>query len=153
MPNVLLPLPHFEQSRDGRCLPACVRMTLAYWGRNLSENKVAKMLGSHDFGTPIFNVEKLRRQGYQVEFGSLTVEQLKAHLLAGRPVIARVWTRNLDYWQEEETSHVVVVVGFDDTRVYLNDPASKEVPQPTTWESFLAAWAEFDETAAVIYQT
>lgn len=109
------------------------------------------MLGSHDFGTPIFNVEKLRRQGYQVEFGSLTVEQLKAHLLAGRPVIARVWTKNLDYWQEEETSHVVVVVGFDDTRVYLNDPTSQEILQPTTWKSFLAAWAEFYETAAVIF--
>lgn len=151
MPTVLLPLPHFEQSRDSRCLPACVRMTLAYWGRNLSENKLAKILGTRDFGTPISNVERLRRQGYQVEFGSLTVEALKAHLLAGRPVIARVWTKMLDYWQEEETSHVVVVVGFDDTQVYLNDPASKEVPQPTIWQSFLAAWAEFDETAAVVY--
>ena len=128
-------------------------MALAYLGRNLSEAQIAKMLGTKAFGTPISNVERLSRQGYQVELGPLTVNELKAHLLAGRPVIARVWTEMLDYWQDEETSHVVVVVGFDDTHVYLNDPALNKAQQPTAWESFLAVWAEFDEAAVVIYQT
>jgi len=56
----------------------------------------------------------------------------------------------LDYW-DSSTSHVVVVVGFDDTHVYLNDPAMPEAPQEVLWDSFLAAWAEFDEIAVVIY--
>jgi hypothetical protein len=51
-----------------------------------------------------------------------TSEELKAQRLAGRPVIVRLWTAMLDYWQLE-TSYVVVVVGFDATYVYLNDPA------------------------------
>ena len=151
MPNVLLTLPHFEQSRDGMCLPACTRMMLAYWGQTLSESRIAKILGTKAFGTPISNIERLQQQGYQIEFGSLTVEQLKGHLLNNHPVIVRVWTAMLDYWQAEATSHVVVVVGFDDNRVYLNDPALPQAPQSTSWDSFLAAWAEFDETSVVIY--
>jgi len=150
MPNALLPVPHFEQSRDGACLPACLRMVLAYWGHHYSETEMAKILGTKDFGTPISNVERIRQYGYQVEMGMITETQLKAHLVAGSPVIARVWTAMLDYWPAEVSSHVVVVVGFDEAYVYLNDPALTKAPQPTGWNSFLAAWAEFDETAIML---
>jgi uncharacterized protein YvpB len=126
-------------------------MVLAHWGQSHSEAKLAKALGTKDFGTPISNVERLSQKGYQVDFGSLTVDQLKEHLSAGRPVIARVWTAMLDYWPGEITSHVVVVVGFDDTHLYLNDPALPKTPLSIEWDSFLAAWGEFDETCAVIY--
>ena len=151
MPTVLLPAPHFSQSRDGACLPACVRMVLAYWGHQQSEAELAELLGTRSFGTPISNVARLQAQGYRVDFGSLTTAELKAYLLANKPVMARVWTAMLDYWSAEITSHVVVVVGFDETHVYLNDPALIQAPQLTLWDSFLAAWAEFDETAVVIY--
>ncbi len=30
MPKDCLPVPHFEQSANGQCLPACARMVLAY---------------------------------------------------------------------------------------------------------------------------
>ena len=153
MPSVLLSVPHFEQSRDGACLPACVRMVLAFWEKNLPEADIAKTLGTKEYGTPFSNVERFRQHGYQVDFGSLAMDQLKDHLTANRPVIARVWTAMLDYWQDEITSHVVVVVGFDDAHIYLNDPALTKASQSTTWDSFLAAWAEFDETAATIYPT
>jgi uncharacterized protein YvpB len=58
----------------------------------------------------------------------------------------------LEYWSHEDTSHVVIVVGFDEAFVYLNDPALSE-PGGLLGDSFLAAWAEFDETAVVIYRT
>ena len=150
MPNALLSVPHFEQSRDGMCLPACVRMVLGYWRRNFSELEMARYLGAKDFGTPITNVERLRKMGYQVDFGSLTPDKLTTYLLASQPVIARVWTDMLGYG-ENPTPHVVVVVGFDATHVYLNDPALSTPQHPVIWNGFLAAWAEFDETAAVIY--
>lgn len=50
----------------------------------------------------------------------------------------------------EESFHVVVAVGFDEAQVYLNDPAFADAPQVTPWDSFLAAWAEYDEAAIVI---
>ncbi len=150
MPNVLLSVPHFEQSRDGACLPACARMVLAYWGQILTEADLAALLGTRIYGTPISNIKRLQSHGYQVDFGSFTREQLQGHLLAERPVIARVWTTMLDYWSAETSSHVVVVVGFDESHVYVNDPAFFEAPQAATWDGFLAAWAEFDEIASII---
>jgi ABC-type bacteriocin/lantibiotic exporter with double-glycine peptidase domain len=126
-------------------------MVLAYWGQSVSEAEVAQILGTKAFGTPISNVQRLSQQDYQVILESLTLDQMKGHLQAGRPVISRVWTPMLDYWPHEDTSHVVVVVGFDEARVYLNDPALGEPAQAAEWDSFLAAWAEFDETAVIIY--
>ena len=32
-----LPVPHFRQQLPHTCLPACVRMVLAYWGKEHSE--------------------------------------------------------------------------------------------------------------------
>lgn len=55
----------------------------------------------------------------------------------------------LDYW-DSSTSHVVVVVGYDESALFLNDPAFVTAPQIVTWNAFLAAWAEYDETAVVI---
>lgn len=65
-------------------------------------------------------------------------------------MIARVWTEMLGYW-DIVTSHVVVVTGFDERYVYLNDPGWATFPMPVLWDGFLAAWAEFDETSAIIY--
>ena len=54
----------------------------------------------------------MRDKGYDVTVGSLTRTTLESYLANGQPVIARVWTAMLDYWNVT-TSHVVVVVGYD----------------------------------------
>jgi ABC-type bacteriocin/lantibiotic exporter with double-glycine peptidase domain len=149
MPNVLLPVPHFEQSRDGACLPACVQMVLSHLGDERTEADFAELLGTKDYGTPIRNVERLREEGYGLQVGQITRTELVSYLEEGRPVIVRVWTPMLDYWLVD-TSHVVVVVGYDEATVFLNDPAIPTAPQRVAWIAFLAAWAEYDETAVVI---
>ena len=149
MPNVLLPVPHFEQSRDGTCLPACIQMVLAHLGDKRTEADLAKFLGTKTYGTPIRNAERLQSDGYEVAVREFTRADLEVYLNAGLPVIARVWAAMLDYWQVT-TSHVVVVVGYGETSVYLNDPAFATVPQQVVWDAFLATWAEYDETAVVI---
>jgi ABC-type bacteriocin/lantibiotic exporter with double-glycine peptidase domain len=149
MPSVLLSVPHFEQSRDGTCLPACVQMVLSFWGDEQTEAALIKQLGTKRYGTPISNAEKLRDKGYDVTVRSLTRADLESHLADGQPVIVRVWTVMLDYW-DSDTSHVVVVVGYDESMVIINDPAFTTAPQMVSWDAFLAAWAEYDETAVVI---
>jgi ABC-type bacteriocin/lantibiotic exporter with double-glycine peptidase domain len=149
MPSVLLPVPHFEQSSDGNCLPACIQMVLAFLGDEQTEATLARQLGTKTYGTPVRNAERLRDKGYQVTVGSLTRVELEVYLSNALPVITRVWTAMLDYW-DVVTSHVLVVVGYDESVVYLNDPAFVSAPQPVAWDAFLAAWAEYDETAVVI---
>ena len=149
MPNVLLSVPHFEQSRDGTCLPACVKRVLSFWGDEQTEARLMPQLGTKRYGTPISNAERLRDKGYDVLVGPLTRPELESYLTSGQPVITRVWTTMLDYW-DAVTSHVVVVAGYDDAVVFLNDPAFATAPIPVLWDAFWAAWAEYDETAVVI---
>ena len=149
MPNVLLSVPHFEQSRDGTCLPACVQMVLAYLGDERTEADLATLLDTKDYGTPISHAEKLRQDGYDVRLRQLTRIELETYLNDGLPVIVRVWTAMLDYWTIT-ASHVVVIVGYDERAVFLNDPAFPTSLHRVVWDAFLAAWAEYDETAVVI---
>ena len=150
MPNVLLPAPHFRQSRDGFCLPACVRMVLAYWGEVRHEADIAQQLGTKRHGTPISAVRRLAQdRRYDVELAVLSDSTLKSLLQNGIPVIVRVWTAMLPNWTVE-TSHVVVIVGYDDTGVFVNDPGAAAHSLHVAWDAFLAAWAEFDETAVIL---
>jgi hypothetical protein len=124
-------------------------MVLAYKGRFLSEAAIAEHLKTRDFGTAISNVLHLKQWRFGVELGSLTENRLKAELWKGSPVIARIWTEMLDYW-EVETSHVVVVVGCDEWGVFLDDPGVETWPVQVSWNGFLAAWFEYNQTAVII---
>ncbi len=147
----MLSTPHFEQSRDGLCLPACARMILAYWRHFVSEAKSAQLLGTTRSGTPISKIVRLRRWNYRVDFGSITQNELQSSIDQGTPIIAQVWPVMLTYWASNaHGSHVVVVTGYDERFVYLNDPALSQADQPLLWDAFLAAWVEFDETTAIV---
>jgi len=122
---------------------------LAYWGQNVAEAEIASVLGTRTFGTAISNVTRLSRWGYTVRYDRFDLAQLSEELERSVPVIVRLWTGFLDYWSTE-TSHVVVVIGLDETHVYLNDPAFSEHPRQVPLDGFLTAWAEYDETAITI---
>ncbi len=149
MPNNWLSVPHFEQSVDGACLPACARMVTAFWGEQFSEATLAFLLNTKRSGTPLFNIKQLENIGYKITVTSLTQKELETYIDQGQPVIARVWTTMLDL-DTPSASHVVVVVGYDNEFVYLNDPAFYAHHRPVLWDAFLAAWAEYDEISVII---
>jgi len=126
-------------------------MVLAFWGDPRSEAEIASLLGTKPFGTPISNATRLRAWNYDVSVAEqMQRATVESHLDEGTPVIARIWTAMLDYWQQA-TSHVVVIVGYDEERVIVNDPALADGTRAILWDAFLAAWAEFDETAVIIH--
>ncbi len=146
----VLRLPHFEQSAPGYCLPACVRMVLAYWGLERSEAQIRQLLGTREFGTPAFAVQRVAVLGLVVTYRAWSVPQLLATLDAGQPLILFVRTGFLDHWQED-VAHAVVVVGAEeDICFWLHDPAFPSAPMMVSWNGVLAAWAEFGYRGAVI---
>jgi ABC-type bacteriocin/lantibiotic exporter with double-glycine peptidase domain len=149
MPNDWLPVPHCKQIRSGACLPACIRMVLLYLGLDVSEARLAQMLGTRTFGTPAGNIVRLEKLGVRIKFGSFSESALRHHLHNGIPCIVLVQTESLPYWSDE-TYHAVVLVGLTEDTAYLNDPATDVVPQAVSLQAFLLAWAEFDNLAAVI---
>lgn len=151
MPSVLLPVTHRVQRIDGLCLAVSAQMILEYLGVSASEADLVRRLRIKiPVGTPFPMIERLRSRRIDVHLGALTETQLRHLLEQNRPVICRLWTVMLPYWNDENISHVAVVVGYDDQRVYLNDPAFPNAPQPVLWDGFLAAWEEYDRMTAII---
>lgn len=146
----ILSVPHFQQSDDGYCLPACVRMTLAYLGIEKPEQEVSKLLGSQEFGTPSFAVLQLTKVGLQVAYRSWSTAELLASLSAGSPMIVFVRTGFLDYSQEDFAHALVVVGGEDEKNFWVQDPAHPSGPISVSWNGLLAAWAEFDYRGAIL---
>jgi uncharacterized protein YvpB len=74
---------------------------------------------------------------------------LRDALVAALPPIVFLDTGALEYWQTD-CAHAAVVVGIDDTTVYLNDPFFDTAPQQTSLATFLQAWAANGHFAAVL---
>ena len=149
MPKDWLPVPHYKQSADGQCLPACARMVLAYLGHDLTETQIAERLHSYSFGTPAPNVRHLQSFGLSVTFGQMSLHRLRAHLQNGIPCIVFIQAGDLPY-AESEGFHAVVVVGLSGDVIYLNDPALNVGPQSVPLDYFMLAWSEFEHEGATI---
>lgn len=126
-------------------------MVLAGLGQDVSEQRIARLLQTRRFGTPISRIIRLSRWGYDVSLDSFSNKRLQFNLDSHTPVIVQLWPQMMTYWTFQPSgSHVAVAVGYDDVAIYLNDPAYPTAPKQLKWDAFLAAWAEFDETAAII---
>ena len=148
---MLLPVSHYPQEHATSCIPAVVRMVLSFWSIEQNELVLSQMLQSEEEGTSIFNIKFLQEAGIGITVwvGEMDVEELKQNLDQGVPVIVAVWTANLLYWKVNRP-HAVVVVGYDEKTVYLNDPKFPDAPQTIAWDNFLAAWDEFGRFGALI---
>jgi ABC-type bacteriocin/lantibiotic exporter with double-glycine peptidase domain len=124
-------------------------MVLSYLGQPVGEAELASRLGTTELGTPGSRLLRLNSAVVQVEFGPLTLSLVYDRLDGGTPVIALARTLFLDYWQAD-LAHAVVVVGYDDQHLLVNDPAFQDAPQHATPTGFLAAWGEFDYLCGVI---
>jgi ABC-type bacteriocin/lantibiotic exporter with double-glycine peptidase domain len=124
-------------------------MVLGFLGEEASEDDLARLLGTQVFGTPAPNLHRLKQMGFEVSYESVTLATLRHHLDAGVPCLVFVRTGELPYWTED-TSHVLVAIGIDESCIYVNDPAFDEAPQGIPLDDFLLAWSEFDHRCAVV---
>jgi ABC-type bacteriocin/lantibiotic exporter with double-glycine peptidase domain len=139
MPSGWLNAPHFKQEFNYSCMAACARTVLAYHGQHLTEAELRQLLGTRPDGTPARNVLALTSLGFDVQLNFSNLAQLRDALAAGLLPIVFLDTGPLDYWQTD-CAHVAVVVGINDTSVYLNDPFMDTAPQQTSLTGFLQAW-------------
>ena len=117
---LLLPVSHRQQRQRADCLVACAAMVLDYLQVPVNYARLAKLLQTDPFGTVFRKLRNLETFGLYVLIEEGNVEKLRSHLENGLPCIVPVQTHPLS--TEESTSHAVVVVGLEDTLIYLNDP-------------------------------
>ncbi len=148
--TIILPVPHLQQRRRGECLVACAAMSLVYLGLSVKYDPLVKLLEIRpDIGTPAYNIQKLAKLGLQVIYRQGTLTELRQHIRNNTPCITFVKTAELPYW-DAATDHAVLVVGFDERYVYLNDPEFDLAPLRVSQGDFGLAWLERDEYYAVV---
>jgi ABC-type bacteriocin/lantibiotic exporter with double-glycine peptidase domain len=129
-------------------------MVLAYLGIQRTYEWLSRTLETTAIGTPFFHVEKLSAAlGIQVELGNnTTLATFEPFLESGLPVLVAVDSDDAQYWPHY-ANHVVVIVGFNDDEVYVNNPAVGDAPQTIEMNTFLWAWSRRDYEYAVIRLT
>ncbi len=137
-------VPHFEQEFDYSCLPACVRMVLAFYNDELTESELRILLKTRPSGTsPVQLMWRLPELGYDAYVQSGSQKILQDSLAANRPVIVHVWTEPLPHWQEG-TTHALVVVELGTEQILVHDPVLSSGPTVIPLDAFLLAWAATD---------
>jgi len=151
VPSILLSIPHHPQRDDGDCLAACAAMVLDHLSVSADYDRLLRLLGVKPYGTPGSHLNNLADLGVHVRYARGTQDELSDYLARGQPCIVLVRTDQLPYWTYA-TDHAVLVVGFDEQAVYVNDPAFEQAPQRVSHADFELAWLEFDYRYAVIWR-
>ncbi len=148
-----LAVPHFKQEFPHTCLPACVRMVLAYQGYTHNEEELAQAFGTVPFlGTPPENVVAgLQNLGYHgLCFENATMDRLRHLLGHDWPVI--VFLRAADLPHGRAGLHAVVVVSIESQSVICQDPSLGHSNLRLTMSSFLRAWSALDHQGLVVWK-
>lgn len=149
MPGASLNVPHCKQEFQYSCIPACARMVLGFFGSQHAEAELRALLRTDPNGTPARRLMELRQLGFGVTFVTTDLVGLVGYLTSGVPPIALLKTASLPYWPDS-CDHVAVVVGVDDSWVYLNDPYFDSAPQQVSHADFLLAWSPYAGTVALV---
>ena len=144
-----------EIQKDNDPLKSSARGDILSWG-NPDEGFVGDMTGKSAgyavFDKPMVDLINRYLPGKAVNLTGKDFEVVLDHVSAGYPVV--VWTtgdyRLPDRWESWTHGneviktpldlHVVVLVGFNDNTVYLNDPLSGRKQVPVNKRRFIETW-------------
>ena len=130
-------VPFFPDDTD-QCGPATLASVLTYWGipSNPQALKEEIYLPRLRGALPIDLLLAAQARGLRAEFYSGSLDNMRAELKAGHPLVAFL---NLGYAVFPQ-GHYVVITGFDDQRqgVYVHSGLEQDVLLP--YERFLRSW-------------
>jgi predicted double-glycine peptidase len=147
MANLLPVKPFQETLHAGMCGPASLKMVLAYYGVDKTEEELAKLCGTNlKLGTSDESIKHAAESlGFKVEIkNNSTFDDIRSWLDKKVPVIVNWFTRGrIDYPDSEvPDGHLSVVVGLDDEYIYLQDPEIGNL-RKITRDDFMKVWFDF----------
>jgi predicted double-glycine peptidase len=133
-PSNMIRVPIVQQKQNFSCGPAATLILMRYWCiegyENLTEVDLYEALRTtRANGTePEPMVELFRRNGLQAEYrtGDVGIEELEHAVLRGEPPVVdlQAWSdHDAPSAQTWDAGHYVVMVGFDDERLFFADPS------------------------------
>lgn len=145
-----LPVFPILQRQPGECLAACAAMALNFLNVTYDYDDLVEQLKIIPrLGGAFSNLRFLQSYGIKVVVEHGELQTLRQALDRALPPIVLVDTAQLPYW-DEATAHAVVVVGFEDDKILLNDPAFHDAPKSILASEFELAWIDLDQFYALI---
>jgi hypothetical protein len=124
-------------------------MSVAFQGESITQDDIARWLGTSEIGTPASRVEQLSKRGFEVIYRQGSLGEVRSWLARATPCILFVRTGELAYW-DYDTPHAVVLVGLEEDVAFLLDPADERVPVEVPLGDLMLAWSHLGYTYAVI---
>ncbi len=153
LPARALPVPCFRQSTGYACGAAALQAVLRYWGvYDGQESKLYPLVGTTpERGTPPEGlVAGARHFGLQARLQEGTeLADLRRAWAAGTTVILNLqaWSEAPDRarpWKDRwDDGHYVVLVGLDDTHLYVMDPSTSSGYAYLPLPEFLDRWHDY----------
>ena len=144
----MLPVKPFQETLNaGMCGPASLKIVLAYYGVEKTEQELFNMCGTKkDLGTDDKSLKKAAEQlGFKVKIkNKSTFKDIERWLDKKVPVIVNWFTRaRTDYIDSDVADgHYSVVAGLDDDFIYLQDPETGSM-RKLEREDFMTVWFDF----------
>lgn len=148
--SLFLQLTHKPQEEDAGCLAACAQMLLNHIDINVTQAQLNQLFGLTMGGVSLSRLTRLKPAlGVDVVLGQGDEQTIQSFITQNQPVIVFVRTDQLSYWTID-TRHAMVVVGYDEQHIWLNDPAFTDAPKNVLVDELMLAWLEFDFQYAII---
>lgn len=144
----ILPVKSFQETLSaGMCGPASLKIVLAYYGIEKTEQKLFEMCGTEKgLGTDDQGLKKAAEQlGFKVKIkNKSSFKDIERWLDKKVPVIVNWFTRGrMDYTDSDVADgHYSVVVGLYDDHIYLQDPEIGSM-RKLDKEDFMTVWFDF----------
>lgn len=139
--------PFQETLYKGYCGPASLKIILSYYGTEKSEEELAKMTGADTKGE-VDDVDIVRvaeALGFCAEVrNNASLDDIEGFLKKDVPVIVDWFTRGRSEYPVSDVAdgHYSVVIGLDESAVYVQDPEIGGVRRMTR-DDFLRVWFDF----------
>lgn len=148
-----LKIPYFRQEKNTTCGVVCVKMVLAFHGKDISEFELEESCETgwlgNTCGELVKGVEKFGFKAEEVD--NVTLKYLSSQLEKKYPLIALIDPAIL-YGGIEGFGHFVVITGIEDDKIYYHDPdLDRDMVRGVS--DFIKAWEKFSFKGVRIWKS
>lgn len=144
---VILPFPNYRQSFRYDCGVKAMHAILAYYGNDIGERKIFELAKTSRNGTSVEAIKRVfKHYGLKITAKEMTVEDVRLYILKKNPVLLllQAWPlkKKVDYSSNWTDGHWAVAIGFDEHRIFFEDPLSIKRTYLTRSE-LITRWHDF----------
>jgi uncharacterized protein len=123
----ILNFPEVTQSYEYDCGSTALQAVLTYYGKEEHGGKLIKLIKtSKRRGTKLLKIlEALKKYDLKFDSKTMTIEELKNYIDQKIPIIILIqaWRiKDIPYTNNYDNGHWVIVIGYDEEKIYFEDP-------------------------------